>query len=198
MVLMKVDFPQPFGPRMARFSPAPMRSVKSSSATFCPRMTRRLQKSRRGGCRAMGSEVLFSVDEGVSRRGYRSMITDPRSLTYPLLPWITLKLNAAPDLPFAAVAGHNRRRAHLSGGGDVFLCPDADPRPEEGDHQRTAVRNQQDGQRFSDFEIRRQAHPVHDSSHRRQGIQAERPGGTARGEHCCLRTRFFPLRSDLR
>ena len=49
MVLISVDLPQPFGPRMATCSSAPMRRLKLSSAIFWPRMTRRLWKSSRGG-----------------------------------------------------------------------------------------------------------------------------------------------------
>src|SRR5882762_4949568 len=40
MVLMSVDLPQPFGPRIATCSPASTRRLKSSSATLSPRMTR--------------------------------------------------------------------------------------------------------------------------------------------------------------
>src|SRR5712664_2917704 len=49
MVLMSVDLPQPFGPRIATCSPASTRRLKSSSATLSPRMTRTFFKSTRDG-----------------------------------------------------------------------------------------------------------------------------------------------------
>src|SRR5579862_6754468 len=49
MVLISVDFPQPFGPRIATCSPAPIVSEKSRSAMLAPRITVTLRSSIRGG-----------------------------------------------------------------------------------------------------------------------------------------------------
>src|SRR5690242_19715647 len=45
MVLMSVDFPQPFGPRMATCSPGSMRSVMLCRTVFNPRATDTSRKS---------------------------------------------------------------------------------------------------------------------------------------------------------
>src|ERR1700676_13161 len=49
MVLISVDLPQPFGPRMAACSPAWMRRAMSWRTVFSPRITVRLRKSSNGG-----------------------------------------------------------------------------------------------------------------------------------------------------
>src|SRR5579863_4764675 len=61
MVLISVDFPQPFGPRMATCSPALIRRLKSSSATLSPRMTRTFFKSTRAG--SMASPKLSMISK---------------------------------------------------------------------------------------------------------------------------------------
>lgn len=49
MVLIKVDLPHPFGPRMATCSPAPILSVMSSSTRFSPSMTETCWKASKAG-----------------------------------------------------------------------------------------------------------------------------------------------------
>src|SRR5579871_5895040 len=49
MVLISVDFPHPFGPRMAACSPARMRRVMSWRTVLPPRITVMLRKSRSAG-----------------------------------------------------------------------------------------------------------------------------------------------------
>src|SRR5579863_2752714 len=61
MVLISVDFPQPFGPRMATCSPALIGRLKSSSATLSPRMTRTFFKSTRAG--SMASPKLSMISK---------------------------------------------------------------------------------------------------------------------------------------
>src|SRR5713226_6963056 len=49
MALMRVDFPEPFGPRIATCSPAAIDSVIRSSAIFSPRWTVTFRNSISGG-----------------------------------------------------------------------------------------------------------------------------------------------------
>src|SRR5580700_2834484 len=49
MVLINVDFPQPFGPRMHTCSPESMRKVTSSSAARSPRITVTWFSDKRAG-----------------------------------------------------------------------------------------------------------------------------------------------------
>src|SRR5690349_1620137 len=60
MVLMSVDFPQPFGPRIHTCSPAAISRFTFRSATRSPRMTVTFLNERRGG-----ATVLRQVRQGV-------------------------------------------------------------------------------------------------------------------------------------
>src|ERR1700722_12330611 len=79
MVLMRVDFPQPFGPRMATCSPELIRRLKLSRATLSPRMTCTFCKSTRAG--SMGSPkpsiiTKFSPSHTQELAQYRINFTD--------------------------------------------------------------------------------------------------------------------------
>src|ERR1700733_9332450 len=60
MVLINVDLPQPFGPRIATCSPAPMRTEISCSTRLSPSMTETCWKASKGG------NSLFIVREYTS------------------------------------------------------------------------------------------------------------------------------------
>src|SRR5262249_44009931 len=78
MVLMSVDLPQPFGPRIAMCSPDPMVRLIFRRAIFSPRMTVTLRRSIKGGefwadkqpvyfatgFDAAGTADCMSVDDG--------------------------------------------------------------------------------------------------------------------------------------
>src|ERR1035441_3101232 len=109
IVLISVDFPQPLGPRMATCSSAPMRRLKSSSAIFCPRITRRFRKySKACLCVEFIGYVHLSVDEKPLSSRCRAA-------------WITLNPDAAQDLSPAPSVGFDHCAAHAGRGGDVFL-----------------------------------------------------------------------------
>src|SRR6516165_209252 len=59
MVLISVDLPEPFGPRMHTCSPAPMESVTSSSAARGPRITVTRFISIRGACTGQNPILRF-------------------------------------------------------------------------------------------------------------------------------------------
>src|SRR5215469_137688 len=65
MVLINVDLPQPFGPRIATCSPWPIRRLKSRSAVLAPRITVTLRSSMRGG---FGIRNLYGSFETVAPR----------------------------------------------------------------------------------------------------------------------------------
>src|SRR5437867_710236 len=60
MVLMRVDLPQPFGPRMATCSPIGIDRVMRSSTIRLPRNTVASRNSSRGSIKESGSHILRS------------------------------------------------------------------------------------------------------------------------------------------
>src|ERR1700722_19462977 len=67
MVLIRVDLPQPFGPRIATCSPAPMLSVISWSTCFSPSITVIRLKASRAGVSLSGFSSVFTVREYTSK-----------------------------------------------------------------------------------------------------------------------------------
>ena len=65
MVLIRVDLPQPFGPRIATCSPAPMLSVMSWSTCLSPSITETRWKANRGGRIGGGVLIRFSRFESI-------------------------------------------------------------------------------------------------------------------------------------
>src|SRR5215831_10781539 len=61
MVLISVDFPQPFGPRMATCSPSRIESVIPSRAIFSPRYTVTLLNSINGSIQAQARLEIKSI-----------------------------------------------------------------------------------------------------------------------------------------
>lgn len=61
MVLIKVDLPQPFGPRIATCSPAPMRSVMSWSTRLSPSITETCWKASKAGAEFISREYTASM-----------------------------------------------------------------------------------------------------------------------------------------
>src|ERR1035438_2152091 len=135
MVLISVDLPQPLGPRMGTCSSASMRRLKSSSAIFCPRITRKLRKSSRGGLSAVAliGYVHLSVDE------------KPRSIIRPRSASITLNPDAAQDLPPTPPVGCDRRAAYAGRSRHVFLRAFQGDECVEAISRQDWVRHQADG-----------------------------------------------------
>src|ERR1700730_8297940 len=71
MVLIRVDLPQPFGPRIATCSPAPMLSVMSWSTCLSPSITVIRLKANRAGIFVSGFNSVFTVREYTSRHAKR-------------------------------------------------------------------------------------------------------------------------------
>src|ERR1700683_2229006 len=75
MVLIKVDLPQPFGPRIATCSPAPMLRVMSWSTCLSPSITVIRLKANKAGVSGSGVNSVFTVREYTSKhakKGCRS------------------------------------------------------------------------------------------------------------------------------
>src|ERR1700733_5585608 len=63
MVLIKVDLPQPFGPRIATCSPASIRSVTSCSTCLSPSMTETLWKASKAAVSGVLVNSMFTGGE---------------------------------------------------------------------------------------------------------------------------------------
>src|ERR1700677_2540011 len=74
MVLIKVDLPQPFGPRIATCSPAPMLSVMSWSTCLSPSITLIRLKANRAGVSESGLNSVFTVREYTSRHAKKRRV----------------------------------------------------------------------------------------------------------------------------
>src|SRR5579872_315615 len=157
MVLIKVDLPQPFGPRMATCSSAPMLRLKSSSATFCPRITRRLRKSSSAGL----------ISPFMHPKCRRPPAINKLSTEYC---FSTLKPDAAAHLPSAPSADCDRRAAHGDRGRNVFLCPFAGEECAQNSSCQDWLRYQADRQRLPDIQVRRQTHSFHRPGERCQRV----------------------------
>src|SRR6185437_17020041 len=96
MVLINVDFPQPFGPRMAMCLLQLTRRVKSSSTILLPRITPMLCRSRR----AAREVILCSLDDGAKAGNYcgaRARWAAGRTMGVPTLPAV-LRSGTSGDL----------------------------------------------------------------------------------------------------
>src|ERR1700730_2768810 len=125
MVLIRVDLPQPFGPRMATCSSPRITRLKSFRTTLSPRITEIFCKSSRAGsCRFI---VLSLDDDWIPVHDWRAFHGPPGavptwSVRYPAARLqVDLSLDVSPDFSPASLVCGGRHRPPAGGGGGLFL-----------------------------------------------------------------------------
>src|SRR5580698_3711644 len=99
---------------------------------------------------------------------------------------ITLKPDAAEDLPSSSLAGRDRHTADSGRHGDVFLRAFPGDECLEDDSRQDWLRHQANRQRVSIFPVRWEANALHYPGQRRKRIQTQRQCRTTQGQHYSL------------